>query len=285
MTRPDCIFVACASALAFALAGCGSGGVPPNPDGSFNIRPSTEIATGAWFLLQPISPGGDRNLPIEGFLGAFTASGSHVEGAFTTLSNDIPGNSIASRCLLDPTVPVTMVGTASNGVLTLDGIFEDNTVHLTGQLSADRQSLVSGSYSVAGRCATGASPITGNHQAPLTGTYTGTSVAASGATKQITATLTQGDYYYAAGYIPLTGTLSIGDANCTVSGPLLYAFLVGVPNEIIAYSAPNVGDNIRMYGSADAQGQTITVDTWEYYLSSCGEDSQAPNRSTILTRQ
>lgn len=268
------------------LTGCGSDITVPTPSFQYPILSSDQIATGAWSITEAPPSSGAPGLPITGFWGALSASGTQVQGAFTTLSTDVYGSGQVSACLQNPTDAVEVTGTASNGVLTLDGTFETNRIHFTGQLSADRASIVSGSYTVTGPCATTSTALTGLWLPPLTGTYAGTSTTANGLTEHITATLTQGDTYYGSGYIPLIGTVTLSDSHCTVTGPLLGAFVAGPFNEIIAYSTSNAGDNIRLYGDVGGTTSTIALQTWEYYEDpSCGDQHNDPANPGTLVRQ
>ena len=145
------------------LTGCGSQ-ILFDPNGNVPILPSPLIATGAWTIEGDTAAGSPSVYPIGGFLGALTVNGDEVLGSFTIASTDVPGSGITAACLGPmsyPTVGLNATGTVVNGLLTLDSDFDNNHLHLTAQLSPDRQGLTSGSYAVTGPCATTAPISTG----------------------------------------------------------------------------------------------------------------------------
>jgi hypothetical protein len=253
------------------------------------ISSSTEIATGAW-TIGGIPATGNNTIPIGGFYGALTASGSSVSAAFTIATSDGSGTVNGSNCA--PNIGMTtaiMSGTASNGTLTLDSTFDGNQFHLTAQLSADRRSILSGSFVVSGSCATNAPNIFGYQTAPITGTYVGTSVTTTGVTKQITATLVQADSYWGAGYIPITGTILFQGTNCSTTMELNGSFVTGDQSWFEGYTSnPSINDALVL-GDDDSQNSqystSITVSPWSYNSSTCGSESQNPFTYAVLTRQ
>jgi hypothetical protein len=274
-------------AIAVFLSGC-SNSFAPAVAASTPITSSPEIATGAWSI-GGISATGGSVSPIGGFYGALTASGTAVSGAFD-VATSTPGTTQPSTCA--PNIgfsPAIMSGTASNGTLTLDSSFNGNQFHLTAQLSSDRRSILSGTFVVTGPCATTAANLFGYQTAPITGTYVGTSVTTTGATKLITATLVQADSYSFEGEIPVTGTVLFQGTNCSATMELNGSYVTGELSWFEGYTAnPKINDAL-MLGDDDSQNSQysafITVAPWSYNSSTCGTETQNTLINTVLTRQ
>jgi len=253
------------------------------------ISSSAEIATGAW-TIGGISATGGSVSPIGGFYGALTASGSSVSGAFTLATSNTVGSQQASTCAQNVAGTAVLVsGTASNGTLTLNSTFAGNQLHLNAQLSSDHRSILSGSFTVTGSCATAATNIFGYQTAPISGTYVGTSITSTGVTKLITATIVQGDSYFGAGYIPVTGTVLFQGSNCSTTMQLNGSFVTGDQSWFEGYTSnPNSNDAL-MLGDDDSQNSQysafITVAPWSYNSSTCGAESQNFFATTVLARQ
>ena len=278
------------------LTGCGSQ-ILFDPNGNVPILPSPLIATGAWTIEGDTAAGSPSVYPIGGFLGALTVNGDgdEVLGSFAIASTDVPGSGITAACLGPmsyPTVGLNATGTVVNNVLTLDSDFDNNHLHLTAQLSPDRQGLTSGSYTVTGPCATTAPNLDGHWNAPLTGTYKGQLNSLSGANPQVTATLTQASYYWGYGYIPVDGNILFTTAGCTTTVQLNGAYLVGYLDVLGGYTSSttydvngNPANNVLVSGFEDPPSQTISDISWGYPDSGCGAQDGNPNNSGTLTRQ
>lgn len=296
----------CATLLAslLLLTGCGSQSFF-DPNGQVPILPSSLIATGAWTIEGDTAAGTPNVYPIGGFLGALTVNGDgdEVLSSFTIASTDTPGSGITSACLgsisgvsgISTTggliVGLNATGTVVNGVLTLDSDFANSHLHLTAQLSPDRQSLTSGSYTVTGPCATSAPNLDGHWNAPLTGTYSGQLNSLSDADPQVTATLTQASYYWGYGYIPVEGNILFTTAGCTTTVQLNGGYLAGYLDVLGGYTSSTTyvngtpANNVLVSGFEDPPSQIISDISWGYPDSGCGAQDGDPNNSGTLTRQ
>jgi hypothetical protein len=273
------------------LIGCGSQ-ILFDPNGEVPILPSTQIATGAWTIEGDTAAGVPNVYPIGGFLGALTVNGDGdaVLGSFGFASSDGPGSYMTAACLGN-TFGLNATGTIVNGLLTLDSDFDNNHLHLTGQLSPNRQNLTSGSYTVTGPCATTAPNLDGHWNAPLTGTYKGQLNSLSGTNPQVTATLTQASYYWGYGYIPVEGNILFTTAGCTTTVQLNGGYLVGYLDVLGGYTSSTTyyngipANNVLVSGFEDPPSQTISDISWGYPDSGCGAQTGDPYNSGTLTRQ
>lgn len=278
-----------ASLLLFT--GCGSLSFF-DPNGPVPILPSPLIATGAWTIEGDTAAGVQPVYPIGGFLGALTVNGDGdaVLGSFGIASSDGPGSYMTAACLGN-TIGLNATGTVVNGLLTLDSDFDNNHLHLTAQLSPDRQSLSSGSYTVTGPCATSAPNLDGHWNAPLTGTYSGQLNSLSNADPQVTATLTQASYYWGYGYIPVEGNILFTTAGCTTTVQLNGGYLAGYLDVLGGYTSSTTyvngtpANNVLVSGFEDPPSQIISDISWGYPDSGCGAQDGDPNNSGTLIRQ
>jgi hypothetical protein len=272
--------------LITSLAGCGWGGIPPNP--YLPIYTSPEIATGAWTIIgSPSSTGIATSSPIGGFAGGLTAEGTIVEGYFDIGSADSPGSVVPSTCFgsnsyADGGTTLFVRGTASNGSLILDGNFGSNDLHLTAQLSSDRRSIVSGSFIVTGSCSTNAQTLTGVWNPPVNGTYAGTANSNNGNVEQVTAQLVQGTVIYPFGGIPVDGNITFTGAGCTSTIQLRGAYQLGYLGSYQGYSAPGVANDADIETAQYGQANVLAFDNWGYSNPQCGSISGGQNSGTLI---
>jgi hypothetical protein len=284
------------------ILGCGSDVRPYS--GEIAILSSPLIATGAWTINGDSATGVQGAVyPIGGFLGALTVTGDAMQAGLTIGSTDTPGSGLPSACLGSGgltfgvssgggmTVGLVATGTVVNGVLTLDGDFAASHLHLVGQLSPDGQRLVSGSYTVTGRCATTAPNLDGHWNAPLTGTYKGQLNSLSGVNPQVTATLTQGSYYSGYGYIPVEGNILFTTAGCATRVQLQGGYLIGDLNILGGYTSSTTyvsgqpANNVLVSGFEDPPSNIMSDISWAYPDSGCGAQTGDPANSGQLVRQ
>ena len=264
-----------ALALLVMTLGCGAGRIPPTPLAfPIPITASPEIATGAWSIEGNLSPGTYGVLPIGGFYGALTASGTDVQGSFDIASAD-PGKPYQpSACLGQGSFAnalVNLSGTASNGTLTLDGTLVGGHVHIAALLSADRTYLLSGTYTVTGPCATTSPGLDGFYNAPVTGTYVGQLADSNGVTQTTTAVLTQESSFYEGGFILVDGTLTFQAGSCTSTATLDGSYVVGLESLFNGHIGPGpASDTLLLTEEDDTSSKTITVDYWNYISPTCG---------------
>lgn len=284
MKRP---FFPALAVLFFAL-GCGTDITSPTLYTRFPITPSPEIATGNWVLIGSNTPAIIDNVyPIAGLEGALTVTdGRKVFGEFSIGSANGPGQPFAT--CLGYTFGLWASGTVQDGTLTLDADFPGNHMHITAQLSADRKSVASGSYTVTGNCATSAPSLIGYWVAPLTDTYTGQFHGSGNTTYKTTATLTQGDYFFGYGYVPVEGTITYAANNCTTTHQLYDAYDLGEISFLTGYTGtagPSAGNNSLVTGTEDAASQQIAVDAWSFADGGCGAAQEMPGGIDYLIRQ
>lgn len=257
------------------LLGCGQGRVPAAPlTFPLQITDSPEIATGAWTIEGLSAPGVYGIYPIGGFYGALTAQNTSVQGSFGISSSDPSNPYQPSACLganIYSSSLVNLTGTASNGTLVLDGTLVGGHVHISAQLSADRKSIVSGSYTITGACATTAPLIDGNYNAPITGTYIGQLTdSKTGRLQTVTATLKQATYFTYGGYIPVDGTLTFTGA-CNSTSTLDGSYVDGYLSLLAGHIGPGpAGDTYFLTEETDIESRTIAVDDWSYNSPTCG---------------
>jgi hypothetical protein len=272
----------------FALAGCGADRFTLLTPSEIPIVPSTQISTGAWSFGGLTAPGSNTYVsPIGGFYGAISVYNGQIIAGLSIAASD-PANPYQYWTCLGTTYYLTATGTVSNGILTLDSDFAASHLHLAAQLSTDNKSIVSGSYTITGACPSTAPAMNGNWNAPMTGTYIGTAQANSGATKTITATLTQGNYFSGGGYIPVDGTVAFASGGCTTNITLRYGTVIGSQGFLEGYSVVNQAYNdalILTDASLDPTTSTVLLDNWSYVDPTCGADSGAPNNTPQLQRK
>jgi hypothetical protein len=205
VTATRCLW-AVLSLLPLVLYGCATstGTQTPTP-----VVDTSGYLTGNWQGTVTASTGS----PVTSFAGSVTETSSvSSAGQYTMALLQFQGPCFTASPLLP------MQGDISAGALGLDSYtVNGQTVHIMAAANSTGTALT-GSYSVQGGCASGA---TGSFSAarypPLTGTYSGSVAMSGSAAVKAVLTLTQGTDPTGSGTFLLTGTLSLAGTGCSLS--------------------------------------------------------------------
>ena len=168
------------------------------------------ITAGNWYLQastsRQTSGGGPSEIPQLG--GSFSQNGSIISGLLHVSSSDCFDWGSA--------IPVSGAVAGNNVTLTSDGA-NGEVVKITASVSS---TLMTGNYSITGGCADGDyGTITAVLLSPATGSWNG-SIRDGGANSGASASLSQASPN-AGGFSPLSGSVALTSAQCSVSGNLV----------------------------------------------------------------
>lgn len=245
LSLPLLLVTGCASSPVTTPPGGGGGSTGPVPDEA-NL-------SGNWqgsLTPAPATPA------LSAIAGAINQAGSKTSlGQFTTAILQIAGDCFVAT----PVIPLQ--GFNKAGVVTLDSYtVNGQMVHLSGQADAAASS-VSGTYSVTGGCANGASgSLNANRYSTLTGTYTGTLSSGASAGPTVTLNLTQDASETGSGTFLLTGDITIAGTGCTMKGTASVSasnFVRGSSVQVSFPATDATGGTARLTGTFDVAASTI----------------------------
>jgi hypothetical protein len=257
------------------LSACGTNPQPYNFSGNWSASSQSQSPVNYYAVAR--------------FAGVLNVSDGVVTGTFSStvyVYDKYIGGSYVDVACPESNQPVTGTLDGNNNLSISVPVTQGGVATITGTLSDNPQTLITGSYTVAGGpCSVPATPISIAEYAPVTGSYSGnfslttavTNVPIPGTNSSVTAVLTQSDTADTYGQFPLTGTVTLaGACNDTmqISGG-------GAGNAITGYSVSNPSI-LGLGGTIDPTATTLTG-----YFRDLG--STNPNctqlSSGILTRQ
>ena len=235
------------------IVGCGgSKGGSNSP-----VNPTVSL-TGNWSLSTASSAFPGTNTQIAA---ALTSSGVNVVGFAHVVNSPCYGFSTD--------VPISGQQTgSSNGLIDSDltlatSAISNQILNVNGVVSG-QGSTISGTYAIAGGCGNGdKGTLGGTRMAPLTGTYVGTIVSATGTKVATTALLTQSSTSDADGFFHMTGSATFTGSPCVTSATIVNAstdtLLAG--NGFAAYltSGTSAKTQIEIFGTFDPAAHTLAV--------------------------
>jgi hypothetical protein len=258
-----------ASLLIFALLlstlNCGTGGLI-TPLAPLPAPPSTPVSatpslTGNWDI-KAQSAVTLRTMESGGLL---ENNGSQVTGVLHVIS--------ASCYQLLDIVPLTgKISTDSDSISLVTGSVGGQVLTLTGLMSADRKTLLGGTYSIAGGCSDGDhGTVAGFLVPPFTNVYTGTFTSLRNADiVNVTLSLTQSPTLDLAGFFRLTGIATSVNSPC-FSGGMLSGLVIGSDIDLLLDT--NDHAQLSLPGTLiDSSGKAISG-RYQVLSGTCAGDS------------
>jgi hypothetical protein len=261
--RVNSILLTSLSLLGLLASGC-SGPKPPGKPGGGGGGGNYVYLSGNWqFQATPTN----SPTPFTALAGFINEQGQNpgVDDLTTAALQVVPGD-----CYVNATV-IPMQGSTQGANLHLES-FSDNGQVLTIRAKKDSTATqLSGTYSIAGGCADGATGnITGVQYANMTGTYTGT---IDGKTPAETVTLKLSQFVQGSGdgTFLVSGTGTFSGISCFSSGTLASpdGGVVGSAVSLLFSTNAPSGAKLNLAGSIDPTADTLTLSTMNVSGGTC----------------
>jgi len=224
--------------------------------------PNYKFATGNW-VFSATAPGGTF-ATLSGFVDE--QGGDPGTNDFTTAAMQAQSSSCYSSSPI-----LSFEGTVTNTTVSLTSFTEEGQVMTISATKNAAANAVTGTYSVSGGCANGASgAFSGVLYQPLNGTYS-SAVSSASPTPSVQLTLAQATQGDGSGISFLSGSASFQNISCftggTVSSPGSY--VLGNRVSLSVRANDSAGSQILAAGIFDAAGDTITFPSIAIVSGSC----------------
>jgi hypothetical protein len=249
-------------ALLLPTLNCGSGATIAPPALLPAPSPAISSVSGNWDI-QSQSVVSSGSMEFFGILQA----GSRVTGMLHVFS--------PSCYKLTDIVPVSGAISAQGDTLSLtsDSV-AGQVLTMTGVLSSDRNTFLSGTYAIDGGCGNGDhGTIIGVLVPAFTNTYTGTFKSfQTGKTTSVTLSLTQSPMPDAQGFVPVSGTATFVDSACFSSGTLsgVGSFVFGSTIDVVLDT--NDGGHLSLVARLTDSSTKSIAGTYAVLSGSCEGD-------------
>ncbi len=281
-SRPQVLRLASLSAASAALSAVlGCGGNVAVPGGGSPVAPPDPnyvLLTGNWKFEATPTAGASPFSSFSGFIFE-EADDPGTNDVITSAFQAVP----TSGCYV-AAISIPLKGTAQ-GLKVSERSFSVNGqfLSLTATRADKTASTLSGTYSIAGGCAGGASgTVTGVKYSPLTGTYAGPIENTSPA-KTVSLKLTQFVQGTGDGIFLISGSATLGGFACFTAGTMTSSdgFVTG-STAVLNFTA-NDGQNtpIQLTGSFDPAASSLTLSSINVPSGSCS----GSYGTATLTRQ
>lgn len=262
---------------AIALIGCGgkgSGSGSSSGGGSGSSGGPAVDVTGNWQIQLTAT---NSPAPISSMAGYLSQQGTG-SSQYTTASLQAQ----TSGCFEDAST-VPMYGQTSGSDVNLSSFTIDGQVLSINVQANTAGSQFSGTYSIAGGCADGASgSVAGTEYAPVTGTYTG---ATTGSAPAVTMSLSLSQDAGATGMgtFPLSGSATFTGISCFSAGTLSAEDGSVIGDSVTMQFTTNGtdGSEIQMSGTINPAATTMTLSS----IQITGGNCSGALGSATLTRQ
>lgn len=246
-----CLRTVAASVLVLLLCSCTKGG--GGGSGSSGSGSTAAAVTGNWEFQATASKG---SAPFSALAGYLHESGS---GSSQFITAAVQAQS--TGCYTNLT-NISLTGSVNGSRVLLTSIAVDNQILSLNMQANTAADQLTGTYSVAGGCADGASgSVTGQKYSLVNGTYTG--ALSNDSSRTMSLALSQFQHGTGDGGYQTSGTATFANDNCFSQGTLTAQNGTVIGNAVTFTFTTNdpAGAQVVMTGTINTTASTLTLDS------------------------